>query len=122
MIPRPAITTLDPWPSIAITAEDFRDIKKAKTNLMIALGIEEKFALLVENYTDYERTLLDLSLKNMIQQGWLWNSFMDDMQMVNRRIANLLMPATLYVDQISHDISCIFGPKVTGRRRSARHL
>jgi hypothetical protein len=111
MIHRLAITTLDPWPSIAITAEDFRDIRKAKTNLMTALGIEEKFALLVENYTDYERTLLDLSLKNMVQQGWLWDSFMDDMQMVNRRIANLLMAAALYADEISHDISGIFGRK-----------
>ena len=51
----------------------------------------------------------DLSLKNMINQDWVWGGFMDDMLLVNRRIANLLTVTTLYIDQIPCDLCRIFG-------------
>jgi hypothetical protein len=103
------IASLDPWPSVEIGSDEFRAIKEAKAKLTTVLGIEEKFALLVENYAEYERTLLDLSLKNMINQDWVWGGFMDDMLLVNRRIANLLTVTTLYIDQIPCDLCRIFG-------------
>jgi hypothetical protein len=106
-----AILTLDKWPSVEITGEEFQNIKNAKTSLIIALGIEEKFTLLVENYAEYERTLLDLTLTKMIRQDYEWTSLMDDTQLVNRRIANVLMASQLYIDQATHDISSMFGRK-----------
>jgi hypothetical protein len=53
-----------PLASVDIGADEFCAIEEAKAKLTAILGIEEKFALLVENYAEYERTLLDLSLKN----------------------------------------------------------
>ena len=44
------IASLDPWPSVEIGSDEFRAIKEAKAKLTTVLGIEEKFALLVENY------------------------------------------------------------------------
>ena len=105
------IASLDPWPSVDIGADEFRGIKEAKAKLTTILGIEDKFALLVENYLEYERTLLDLSLKNMINQEWVWSGFMDDMLLVNRRIANLLTSATLYLYQVPKDLNSILGRK-----------
>src|ERR1035437_7025937 len=105
------IATLDPWPSVDIGADEFRAIKEAQAKLTTILGIEEKFALLVENYTEYERTLLDLSLKNMINQEWHWGGFMDDTLLANRRIANLLTGATLYLYQVPKDLTSLLGRK-----------
>jgi hypothetical protein len=36
---------------------------------------------------------------------------MDNIQLVNRRIANVLMASQLYIDQTKHDISSMFGRK-----------
>jgi len=96
---------------VDIGADEFRAIEEAKAKLTTILGIEEKFALLVENYTEYERTLLDLSLKNMINQEWHWGGFMDDTLLANRRIANLLTGATLYLYQVPKDLSALLGRK-----------
>ena len=108
---RLAILSLDKWPFIEISSDEFRQIKGAKTKLTVALEIEEKFELLVENYTEYERTLLDLTLTNMVRQDYVWDSFMDHRQLVNRRIANFLMAAQLYIDQAKHDMATMFGRK-----------
>ena len=109
MIHRLAILTLDNWPFAEISSAEFDAIKDAKTKLTIALEIEEKFELLVENYAEYERTLLDLTLTNMIRQAYVWTSFMDQSELINRRIANFLMTAQLYMDQAKHDIAPMCG-------------
>ena len=106
---RLAILSLDNWPFVEISSGDFDEIKDAKTKLTIALELEEKFELLVENYAEYERTLLDLTLTNMIRQDWVWTNFMDQRQLVNRRVANFLMTAQLYIDQAKHDIATMYG-------------
>jgi len=111
-----AILTLDNWPFVEITTEEFKQIKAAKTNLMVALAIEEKFEILTENYAEYERALLDLTLEYMIHQDFEWSSVMDHIQLVNRRIANLLTAAQLYIDQSKHDMATMFG------RESVRDL
>src|SRR5947208_13497242 len=84
---------------LEITPDEFRQIKTAKLIAMTALAIEEKFEILVENYSEYERTLLDLTLGKMIRMNFDAVSFAADRQLINRRIANLLMAARLYIDQ-----------------------
>ena len=106
---RLAILTLDNWPFVEISSGEFEEIKDAKTKLTIALELEEKFELLVDNYAEFERTLLDLTLTNMIRQEWVWTSFMNQRQLVNRRIANFLMSARLYTDQAKQDIATMYG-------------
>jgi hypothetical protein len=96
-------------PSIELTHEEYSHILQAKRNLWIFLGIEEKLDLLLQNYAEYERTLLDLALHQMICRDLDWSSFRADIQLVNRRLTNLLSAARLYVDQIKHDLGAIYG-------------
>jgi hypothetical protein len=95
--------------SIDITEDEYTSIKRAKHNLVVFLDVEEKLDLLLENYAEYERSLIDLTLNQMLYMDLDWSSFRADVQLVNRRITNLLSAARLYVDQVKHDIGAIFG-------------
>jgi hypothetical protein len=96
-------------PSIELTYEEYAHTLEAKRNLWIFLGIEEKLDLLLQNYAEYERTLLDLALHQMICRDLDWSSFRADIQLVNRRLTNLFSAARLYVDQIKHDLGAVYG-------------
>ena len=96
-------------PSIELTYEEYSHILESKHKLVIFLGVEEKLDLLLQNYAEYESTLLDLALHQMICRDWDWSSFRADIQLVNRRLTNLLSTARLYVDQIKHDLCVLYG-------------
>lgn len=102
-------TVLGPQPSIEIGFDEYSSIKRAKRNLVVFLGIEEKLDLLLENYAEYERSLLDLALHQMLYRDLDWPSFRADIQLVNRRFTNVLAAARLYVDQVKHDLGAIYG-------------
>ncbi len=74
------------------------------------IGIEQKFDLVIENYADYERELLELSLRHSLHQDFRWAGFQDQIAAVSRRLANLLSAARLYLDQVTHDLRSTFGP------------
>ena len=44
--------------------ERFEAIPAATKSLLIVMGIEQKWDLLLENYADYERELLNISLES----------------------------------------------------------
>lgn len=102
------ILALGSWPFIEISAEEFAQAKRAKEKLIALLGIEEKLDILLENYAEYEKHLIDLSLRRVIFRDLLWSSGMDDKQHLTRRLANLLSAARLYADQAKHDLSAIY--------------
>jgi hypothetical protein len=106
-----AILTLDNWPFIEITAEAFQGLKLAHSNVATALAVEEKFEILIENYSEYEQTLLNLTLRKMIRQDYEMALFADDRQVLNRRIANVLTSARLYINQTQHDFATAYGAK-----------
>src|SRR6478609_5791819 len=97
------ILALGEHPFIEISAEEFSNVKAAKQNLVILLGTEEKYDLVIENYAEFEVELLKLTSHQMIFDGLDWSSFMGNIQLINRRMANLLTEVKLYVDQIKHD-------------------
>ena len=74
------------------------------------IGVEQKFDLVFENYADYERELLDLSLHQALRRDLDWPGSQNDIAAVSRRLANLLSAARLYLDQINHDLRATFGP------------
>ena len=96
-------------PFLPLSQEEFRRIKKAKTCYMVVLGIEDKLDLLLENYTEFEKGLLFLSLRRGIFSDLDWGGLMDDMQVVNRRLANFLMSVRLYTDQVGKNTASLFG-------------
>jgi len=96
-------------PFVPISQEEFTRIKKAKACYLVALGIEEKLDLLLENYIEFEEGLLSLSLRRGIFRDLDWDGLMDDIQVTNRRLANLLMSVRLYTDQVKRNAAALFG-------------
>lgn len=95
--------------SILITAEQFNKIREAKHRLIFGVGIEEKFDLVLENYSELERTLIDMALEHSIFKGKIENLLDGGTHLINRRIINFLTTTRLYLDQIYHDLSSIYG-------------
>jgi hypothetical protein len=96
---------------LEISESEFVDLEKIVASLYRALRIEERFDMFLENYLEYERELLNLTLGRMLFQGreWEWASYSAEMQVVNRRLANLLTTSCLYTDQVKGDIAHIYG-------------
>jgi hypothetical protein len=103
------IATVGNWSFISITPEEFQQIKDARRKLLAALEIEEKFDLFMENYAEYERDVLRIAQRQMLRDDGTWTTAMDDILLLNRRLANLLMAGRLYRDQVRHDIATIYG-------------
>lgn len=95
--------------AMRITAEEFRDIAGARRSLVVATGIEEKFHLLLDNYADFERALLDLALRHLVFSTAGWSEFQDEILAINRHLANLLSAARSYLDQVNHEVAGLFG-------------
>jgi len=89
--------------------ERFEAIPAATKSLLIVMGIEQKWDLLLENYADYERELLNISLESSLFPERAYERKRDHGQAVNRRLANLLTAARLYVDQTERDLAYVHG-------------
>jgi hypothetical protein len=92
-----------------LTESEYLEIVTAKRRLVILVGIEEKFDLLFANYGEYESTLLNLSLENMLGYSNSYSHFHDARGLVNRRLLNLLSSTRAYVDQVTHDVGELAG-------------
>lgn len=102
---------------IPIEKEEFEAALLAHGSFFIALGIEEKFDLLCENYAEFENDLLQLSMRRMLFQDWTWGQFKADVSRVNRRLVNLLATGRIYRDQIDHDLCTLYGKDADPRRQ-----
>jgi hypothetical protein len=96
---------------IEISLKEFEAAKTSKQNLLEALTIESKFNLVIENYAEYERELLELSLNHMMVSNHDWFSFQKEIYTINRKVINLLTTCRLYMDQVIHNINSIYGEK-----------
>jgi hypothetical protein len=92
-----------------ISHEEFTRAKLAKRRIVRSLVIEDKFDLVLANYTDFERELLGLAVHQMIYSDLSWSSAQLDRQVLNRRIVNLLSAGRLYIDHVMHDASILAG-------------
>jgi hypothetical protein len=96
---------------IPISEEAFASIQDAKQLLLFGQAVEEKLDLVLENYADLERSVIEVALQFSIFPGQTRALLIDGMHLVNRRVANLLTTTRLYLDQVPHDISSTFGKK-----------
>ncbi len=94
---------------VELTRDEYNAAKQAKASLLIALGIEEKFNLVLENYAEFELELQRLTTRHLIFQDRDWSSAMDDLYAINRRLVNLMSTGRLYIDQAKRDTSRLFG-------------
>jgi hypothetical protein len=93
-----------------LTRDRYRSIIAAKKTYILAVGLEEKIKLLLDNYEEFEAELLRLADdgKRILSPE---TALMDRMQariILNRRIVNVLTACRLYLDQSDHAISQLF--------------
>lgn len=91
-----------------ITENDYLRIKHARSGLFECLYMEEKFDLLVENYLEFETTLLESTVHDMILQDQDYQWFNLERGLFNRRLANLLSAGRTYIDHMKQHIDRIF--------------
>ena len=93
--------------SIDIPADEFTKLRSVQKHLIYVLNIEETFDLLLENYAEFESDFLRLS-----QRLSLFGEHGEPLgprREVNRRLANFLSSARLYVEQVRQDLEAIYG-------------
>jgi hypothetical protein len=92
---------------IELSEDEFTTLKATQEKLLVVLDIEGTFDLLLENYAEFERDLLGLSLRLSLfgKRGEPLESYRE----MNRRIANLLSSACLYIDQVPHNLHSLYG-------------
>jgi hypothetical protein len=103
------ILLLGQYKPVALSQERFEAIKTAQKSLFVLLGIEEKLNVLMDNYEEFELELFSQNLHYMLFLDSNWTSFTTDLHTLNRRIANLLTSSRLYIDQVRHELSSLFG-------------
>jgi len=91
-------------PEIEITAEEYTELEKAHNILSNALAIEEKYEILITNYLDFEKQILDTSTDYMVREHLDYSDFFAVRLGLNIRLVNLLTAARLYVDQLNQNV------------------
>jgi hypothetical protein len=95
--------------TLQISEERYRVVKSAKATCLFATELEEKFALLIDNFYELETELLKLAEASRIWPNRDHRDTMLERLTIDRRLVNLLTACRLYVDQTDHGISALFG-------------
>jgi hypothetical protein len=92
--------------NIMISSEKYEQLIISKQKLVSMMKVEEKLNLLIENYMELEKEILNVSFNKMISPIYSidWTLSISDIHLINRRIINFLTTSKLYIDQIAHDI------------------
>nr|MBV6631385.1 hypothetical protein [Oceanococcus sp. HetDA_MAG_MS8] len=92
-----------------ITAEQFLDLERSSTRLTFGVVFEQRLDLLIENFAELERCIIDAALRYAIFGGDTYDQLGQARHTANRYLSNLMSSAKMYLDQTSHDLSSIFG-------------
>jgi hypothetical protein len=95
---------LDKVPEIEITAQEYAEFEKARNILSNALAIEEKYEIVIANYLDFEKQILNTTTGYMAREHLDYSDFFEVRLGLNIRLVNLLTAAKLYVDQLNQNI------------------
>jgi len=95
--------------SLQITEQRFKEVRDAKDACLSALEVEEKLALLLDNFFEFEVELLKLAEQFLLWRDTTHRGMMQDRLLLDRRLVNLLTACRLYLDQVDHVVSGIFG-------------
>ncbi|WP_442960864.1 hypothetical protein [Pseudoalteromonas sp. SWYJZ98] len=95
-------------PVLEIDEEKFNSIVTALNQLSAAMAIEEKYELLIGNYLDLEKEVLNVTAEDILYSSSEYSGFFDIRLACNKRIVNLLTSTKLYIDQIQqHTKICV---------------
>ena len=91
-------------PEIEITEEKYLAIRDAREVLTNALAIEEKYEILICNYLEVEKQILNDTAHCMVRNHTDYSDFFDVRLALNVRLVNFLTSAKLYIDQLSRHV------------------
>ena len=94
---------------VSLTQREYEAILHARASLFECLFVEQKFDLVVANYTEFETTLLDSTVQHMVVSYHDYESMQVEVALFNRRLINLLTAGRTYVDQVPRHMSAIGG-------------
>lgn len=102
-------------PQIEISKESYESHKRAMAILSECLDMETNYEILVSNYLELEKQILDITVTSMVREHIGYSDFFDVRLALNIRLVNLLTSARLYHDQLLHCtkvcLSHLGGPK-----------
>lgn len=99
---------IGPTTFVAIGRADYEAISEAKNQLLECLLLEDGFDLVVENYLELETTLLRAAVRDVLGDPPFEQRSHDDMNLFNRRFANLLTVCKMYRDQAPARVKRLF--------------
>ena len=105
---------------VDVTKEEFERVVAAREACLVALSLEEKLSLVLNNFYEFEVELLKLAERHLVWNAIEYEDVMGDRLLLDRRIVNLLTASRLYLDHTAHALSGLFGGgsfKVTRSRR-----
>lgn len=99
---------LDGAPEIEISEESYTTYKEARAILSNCLAIEENYEILISNYIDLKKQILEAATTRMMRVPSGYSDFFDVQLALNIRMVNLLTSARLYLDYLpQHVKECI---------------
>lgn len=102
------IGALGDSPEIEISEKEYTTVKQSRTTLINCLAIEEKYEILISNYIDFEKQILDTIATYMIREHIDYSDFFDVRLGLDIRLVNLLTSGRLYIDQLpQHVRECV---------------
>ncbi len=96
--------------TIDVEEDDYKQLKEIHEKLIDVLLIEEALEIVLANYFELEKTLLDISLKASIFNTIFdqENSF-NELNTIDRKIFNLVASCTMYIHHTAKSFSKIYG-------------
>lgn len=104
-------------PRVEIDKNFYNDLVSARSVLTNAFEIEEKYEVLIQNYIDFEKQLLDIALSSMVRTPVEYYDFFLARTSVNVRLLNLLTTARLYLDSVHRRAGECCGGKKKAKER-----
>lgn len=95
--------------SLDIDSDTFEEAKRDYVYNQATLAMEEKYALVLQNYVQFESTLHGITLNHLVFRAHKWSDFVDGIQLVNGSLLNLLSSTKAYLDQVPQHLNDIFG-------------
>lgn len=100
------ITTATLMPAFEeeISKDRFDAVVEANRQIRLALSIEEKFNMLLDNYRTFELDLLEASLGSMVFAEFDWTWSQERIYTASRHLSNVLSMARSYIDSVHHNL------------------
>lgn len=95
--------------SLPINACRYEEVSSARSTCLFAVEVEEKFALLLDNFFEFETELLVQAQREAIWPHRDHEQSMLGRLTIDRRLVNVLTACFLFKHQISHGVSRFYG-------------